>query len=349
MKRIFTYCLVLSTLLFGCVDIYNPEVDETENIIVVEARIAANAAENYVYLRQSVGFNDEEKFPVVKGGRVKIFDDLNTEYDLRETEDGTFKVNFKIKDDREYKIRVYSGSDVFESEFVSVPECPQIDSVYGSDEIRVVSSTSDGSEKEIGMQTYCDINNLLDSPYYRFAARKVLLYTYYEQIGYDIVTHYNWKSLYPSKYNIATIPDYSSAESIIKHPLFFLSRSIELEESERLYGWILIIKQHAIPVSIYEYYKDLSSQLGSDGKLFDPMYVEAKNNLYGVGYTDKKVLGIFEISKMKEYRFFVKYLSQDLGYLLKPIPYFYDISESGSQIHTFPDFWESADKVYPNE
>jgi hypothetical protein len=89
--------------------------------------------------------------------------------------------------------------------------------------------------------------------------------------------------------------------------------------------------------------------LGSDGKLFDPIYVQARSNLKCTGDSKQLILGNFEISAYKEHRFFVKYISEKEGYLIKPIPYFYQIPQFGEQLSNKPDFWEYPNKQYPNE
>lgn len=42
-------------------------------------------------------------------------------------------------------------------------------------------------------------------------------------------------------------------------------------------------------------------------------------------------------------------MSEKQGYVVKQIPYFYQISVSGEQLDIMPDFWESQSKYYPNE
>ena len=112
-------------------------------------------------------------------------------------------------------------------------------------------------------------------------------------------------------------------------------------------GYIFILYQYALSETASRYYNDLNNQLGSEGHIFDPMYVQARNNLECVTTPGKVILGNFEITAMKERRYFVKYLSKDLGFVLKEIPYFYNIPGDGDVRDYPPDFWESESKTYP--
>jgi len=113
-------------------------------------------------------------------------------------------------------------------------------------------------------------------------------------------------------------------------------------------GWILYVYQYSISENAHNFYKDVNSVLEADGRLFDPLYVQTRNNLKCISNPEKLILGNFEISSPREYRFYVWYLSEELGYLVKPIPYFYDIPLEGESVEAYPEFWEFPGKrIYP--
>ena len=164
------------------------------------------------------------------------------------------------------------------------------------------------------------------------------------------ITVWGWNSYYSQEsFNIAAPPDYSNTTDIIKHPVFSLEKKPRLTSDQFFAGWILIFYQYGLSKSSHSYYKDLNNQLDSEGRLFDPLYVQALSNISCINNKDKLVLGNFEISAKKEYRFFVIYLGTKSGYLIKPIPYFYDIPAHGKKEIYRPDFWEYSTKIYPDE
>lgn len=340
----------------SCEDIYTPDVDAREGVMVADARIDFGENNNYIHLYKSIGFNDVYKgYPAVKNAEVLIVDSNGNEYLIQEEDDGFYPILFQLNPEFAYKLIIRYEGNVYESSFESVPEIPTIDTVYGKQEARVLIEGGEDSVDDfrytIGLQTYCDIGTKTESPYYRFTARKVLQYYFVETFEFeDPIVHYTWESYFPTDiFNIASPPEYSNGNNIEKHSLFFLNRGVPLEEDNYFAGWILIINQFGLSQSAHNYYTDLNNQLNSEGRLFDPMYVQPRNNLLCTSDPDQLILGNFEISRSKEYRYYVKYISDEKGYMVKPIPYFYDIPREGVIQDIYPDFWEWAGKTYPNE
>lgn len=359
MKRILIY-IGLMLAISGCEEIYTPHLEKANNVVVVDARIVKGAAaSNVIQLSQSIGFNEDiGKYPAVHGASVALVDNNDYEYDLPEISPGNFKVDFELRPERQYKLRINYNNDVFESTLESVPEIPQLDTIYGDVEEKVLdgggtNSVNDFWKRDV-MQFYVDINQTPEINNYRFTWRKVTQYMYIETFGGIVpeVPHYVWFSSWPSDiFNIASPPEYKAEESIKKHPVFYvaLNEYVPVHQDFESFGsgYIFILYQYALSKSAVRFYKDLNSQLGSEGHIFDPLYVQARNNLKCVTNPEKTILGNFEITAVKERRYFVKYLSKNLGFVLKEIPYFYDIPSSGDIGGSPPDFWETETKTYP--
>jgi hypothetical protein len=346
MKKLITYGFFLVLVLFAaCEDIYTPDIEKRENVIVVDARIVAGKNDNYIRLTESLSFIDyKAKYPSVEGADVSVFDNSDNVFSLPEVEPGVFHVNFQLDPESEYKIIINYNGNTYESAYESVPEVPEVDSIYGFEETKIIIEGGENSvgdfRETIGFQLYSDMQS--EAPYYRFTARKVLQTIFVEDRGLEIeLYHYMWKSYFPTgSFNIATAPEFSNSNSVIKHPLFFLNRRIALEEDTYFAGWIIIIYQHGLSNSAYNYYKDLNNQLNSEGRLFDPLYVQARNNLKCTNNVGQLILGNFEISTQKEYRFYVRFISDAQGYKVKEIDEFYEIPLQGDEIDEYPDFWE---------
>ncbi|MEZ5106036.1 MAG: DUF4249 domain-containing protein [Draconibacterium sp.] len=365
MKKLITYCLILGGIFAACEDIYTPEIETQKNVIVADARIVVGSIDNYVKIYQSVSFNDDnEDYPGIPDAKVTLLDSDGNRFELQEEETGSFPVDIQFNDKLEYKIKIEYDGDTYESEFESVPKVPAFDTIYGIPGEKVIVPTGSNDVKDFqkkeGIQLYVDMATEKEMPYYRFTERKILQYYFLEEVNYmgEVLQLpvYGWYSYYSKEsFNIAAPTEYSSSTEIIKHPVSFLEKEAKISFEYYFDGWILIFYQYGISESVYNYYNDLNSQLDSEGRLFDPLYVQARNNLKCINNSNKLILGNFEISKMKEYRYFVKYVGENKGYIIKPIPYFYDIPFSG-KIHgpppigaDPPDFWEYEKKVYPDE
>ncbi len=359
MKWYIIYCLFAALVFTACEDIYTPEVETLDNVLVADARIVVGEGTNVIKLYESRSFNDDTfQYPSATGATVLLIDNQGNEYNLPEGTAGMFPVHIQLDENREYKIKITYKGDVYESAFEPVPKVPALDTVYGNPENKVIVVSGDNNandfRKKSGIQLYADMTHEKDLPYYRFYGRKILQYTYTVQIRVmgelQDVTMFGWHSFYPQEtFNIAAPPSYSGVTDIIKHPVWFLEEKAVVGSEQSFAGWILILYQYGLSKSAYNYYNDLNNQLESEGRLFDPLYVQARSNINCTSNKSKLVLGNFEISTVKEYRYFVKYSGPKIGYVIKPIPYFYDISQAGEQLIDRPDFWEYESKHYPDE
>ncbi len=356
MKKIILYSLILFAAFTACEDVYYPDIDQVENVLVIDARIEATGGKSFVRLTSSLGFNESEYgYQPVSGANVTLMANDGADYTLYETADGIFPVYFNLNPKLEYKLRVEHSGNVYESSFEMVPVIPDIDTVFGVPETRYFLQGGENDINRIiereGVQLYSDILYEKKMPYYRFTARKILEYTYTIEVGMMEIIIFGWRSSFPSEtFNIAAPPEFSVTTDILKHPLYFVERSPFLSNTNEyngilqasttnFIGLILIVQQYGLSNSAYNYYKDLNSQLNSDGRLFDPLYVQASNNLKCTNDPQKIVLGNFEISSVKEHRFYVRYASEKMGYYLKPIKRYYPIPLEGETTQ-LPDFWE---------
>jgi hypothetical protein len=267
-------------------------------------------------------------------------------------------MNQPLIEGREYQLHIRAENEIYTSEFQSVPKIPVIDSIYVEHTEQLIITGTDVAagklQKTPGAQVYIDINDNGDVYNYRFTGRKVCQYTYNITIpmfGSTMdITVFAWLSRAPQGvFNIAAPPGYSASNHIRKHPLVFLERTYNVFKPDTqtyFNGWIYIFHQYAISNQTYQFYKDLNSQLTAEGKLFDPLYTQARGNMICTTNPGKKMLGNFEIASMREYRFFLQATGSN-EYFLKPIPYFWFIPASGNSREIPPEWWESRSKTYP--
>jgi hypothetical protein len=346
MRRIQIFFLLFLLFIFSCESIYIAELDDVDSVLVADARLVYGR-QNQIFLYRSNGFNDGDHFEPVNA-IVQVQDDNGGTLNAIQDRPGVYLLNASLDPARKYRLHVIASGETYMSEYEPVPDEPRIDSAYieyFEKWVHPGGETDAGSFiKRTGQQFYVDIHE--DQPsYYRFTSRLVLQYTFPFDtvIGTPVrLLKYCWKTIYPHElFNLAAPSEYTSRPDITKYPAeFFGYYDGYIENNERGEGWIYIMHQYRISESSYRYYNDLNSQLGPKGKIFDPLYVQARNNLTCKSDPEKLILGNFDISRHSEHRYLVK-LNRGSGInSIRKIEQYYDIPERGIRPMYKPYFWE---------
>lgn len=352
MGKQITTLFLFAVLFSACESVYIPDLETVENVLVVDARLFAGNPVNEVILQKSQGFNENEPFEPFTNALVQLIDNQGKGYITTQVEPGVYQVNNPLDPELQYKLHIIAGGETFESGFEQVQEIPEISSIYGEHGENWIQP---GGEKDAasfrkttGQQLFVDIDTDNVPKYYRFSSRKILQYYFpFDTIlsGAEMVEYkYGWKSFYPTTiFNLAGPPEYSNEVDIVKHPVEFFRYDADalLDSTQRNAGWIYIMYQYGISESAYRFYKDLNSQLSASGKIFDPMYVQARSNLKCTSNPGKIVLGNFEITRMREHRYFVNPDPYKGNHIIRKINIFYDIPGSGIVPMFKPWFWEN--------
>ncbi len=364
MIRKLIYIILIVSAVIACEEVYTPKLDDVDDFLVVEAVLVSNHTQNEIYLYKTIGFNKEiEEYPRVSGAAVFLVDNNSNQIRCTETNKGTYLLDYEFDPNKAYSLYIEYDGEVYQSEMQTVPATPVFDSIYVGYTTRVsvqgASNSSDNIIEEDGIQIYVDIENKGDLTYYRFSSRKVIQYlnfydTVFPPIPFPVTMPiYLWRSIYPTGvFDIAGPPSYSTVKDITKHPLEFFEKDYfkYIPDTVLFAGYIYIMYQYGLNEDTYNYYSDLNSQLDSEGKIFDPVYVQAEGNISCVSDPEKVVLGNFEISSMVEKRYYLHYFEKrDSISLFRNIPYFYEIPKEGTIKDIQPDFWESYSKSYSDE
>ena len=352
--------MILITVL-ACEEIYRPTLDEVDNMLVVEAVLISGQQSNTITLYKTKGFNKtDEAYQKVGGATVYLSDEDGKTINCTESDQGVYSLNEVLDIQHSYSLTIELEGEIYVSDIQNVPDVPHMDTVYGQREYAVTvegtANSSDDITKEYGIRIYTDIDNNGNTSYYRFWGRKIIQYTdYYDTIinGLPVQPRiYIWRSIYPNGvFNIGAPPQYSTSKDIKKHGLEFFSNNFNkfFPDTMNFEGWIYLIEQYGLNEDTYNYYEQLNSQLGTDGRIFDPIYSQIKGNIRCTSDPTKTVLGNFEIASYADTRYYLMYDQFREEFKLKYIPYNYDIPYAGYIKMNMPDFWESIYKIYPNE
>ena len=352
MAKHFLYILLILASIIACEEIYVPELENVDDLLVVEAILIADQTQNDIHLYKTLNFNSESNtYPAVTKAKVKLIDDKGVSTILTEVNNGTYRFNGLLDKNRKYYLSIVSGNDAYISEVQTVPDIPDIDVVYAAYDTKTSTSGAVNSEEDVvtkpGFQVFADISDKEDLNHYRFYGRKIIeYYDFYDTVMYGEpmkMPIYGWRSYLPSgTFNIAAPPKYSAEKNIKKHRLEFFNQNYYefVADTQYFAGWIYIIDQYGISEKAYNYYSDLNSQLEASGKIFDPVYVQAQGNISCTNDPEKLVLGNFEIESHKEHRYILKYNRNSEKFSLKKITQYYDIPGNGYIKDTPPVFWE---------
>jgi hypothetical protein len=352
MLKIIKYLFFLSAVLAACETVYVPDLEDVEDVLTVDARFVKGQRPHVVTLRKSMGFNENGSFDTYSDARVTVTDSKGNNYESYALGGGEYWFNFQLDNSLQYQLNISAEGETYSSVFESVPPPPDIDTFYTEETEIVIQPGGETDVDEfvtsVGHRFYVDIDNDENSRYYRFDARKILQYYFpFDTVMYGLLetaTKYAWKSIYPTgKFDIAAPAEYSSNTDIFKHSTqFFNYRDrMYLRRDDFSNGWIYIMHQYGISESAYHFYQDLNNQLDADGKIFDPMYVQARNNLKCDSNPGKTILGNFEIASYREHRFYIHLDPYKGFHEIRRIETFYDIPENGEKAIFLPWFWES--------
>jgi hypothetical protein len=159
MHRIRNISIIFILLLFGCIKPYDPKIESNkENKYVVSGRITDVEGWQEVEVSLSSPIESPEYIPVSHCA-VYILDDKGNKFWLTEFEPGNYHVwmgKELLAPGRAFKVMVVPpGREILESGFDTMPNCPQLDSVYYS--IKELPTTDPEKYLRV-MQFYIDLN-----------------------------------------------------------------------------------------------------------------------------------------------------------------------------------------------
>lgn len=357
MRRLAYISIII--LIVSCEEIYLPNIDEVDDLLVVEAILISNSDINSVKLYRTRGFYNTDPYPTVKGANVYLNDDIGNKISCYEATEGVYNLSQNLDPKHRYSLNIELDGEKYVSEMQAIPEPPILDTIYGEYDYKVsiegTATSNEKIERDYGFQLYSDFADKGGTNHYRFDGRKILQYIELITINGippKTIPIYYWRSLYPTgTINIGGPPEYSISKDITKHPLDFFPQNYNKLFPDTMFfdGWIYIIYQYGLNEDTYRYYERINQQLDNEGKIFDPLYIQLTGNITCQSNPDKKVLGNFEISTYAEWRCYLIYNKRDKDFQLKRINYFYNIPYSGRVEENRPDFWESMNKIYPEE
>jgi len=350
MRKSLIYISFLALILSSCEEVYHPAIDTVQGQLVVEAQITNNPDPkfSFVHLTKTTSFYDKQTSAVVTGATVELVELNGPTIKANSNGPGYFSFSTLPVPGKSYQLRIIIQSDIFESEKVTMPPIPTVNSFYTGHIVKKKYQT-DAFGTPIafdvaGRELYIDAPITPDLSYYRFQTRAVLEWSYNPpSIGPPLPPHYGWQSHYPDgNFNIAGPKKFSQNNLIEKHPLMMLpynAKELYLQPDSIMAGWIIIVDQFGSSAGSYDYHEKLNSQLNADGSLFDPVQTQIYGNITCISNPSKIVYGYFDLNSYQQFRYFM-YITSPAMVLQREILRYPTIPEEGDVIRNPPDWWE---------
>lgn len=325
--------LLISFAFIRCTEIYIPKINSDEKALIVEGLITDEAGPFTIKLSEAMAssFNSSVASTAVSGAKLAITDKENHTFELTESTAGSYVTpsNFTTKVGDSYKLNITTlDGNEYESkvEKLSVPQ------TY--DSIRAIHGTEDYVDGNNELQSVpgADIlvnlfkfqSNSDSVPSCRFQSNIIIQYLYMvegtDSLG-NVDMNWHWVFFGWDTFNLNSIENITDEKKVTSNPQiqnhsigfmpFGASRYGLVLPSLTTISYYLRVSQYTMNNDSYRFYKGANNQLSASGKIFDPITSQLHGNMKCVSNPAKIVLGLFEVSSVKQNAFLVtgSYLS----------------------------------------
>jgi len=318
MEGLYKYLifLILVAACSTCIIPFETDITRYEDVLIIDGLLTDEPESTVIKLSKSIpirlsNFRQHElQVKPDSGAIVFIIDDTGNVYDFNETAPGEYRASnpdFRGIIGRSYQLHVLTADEqTYESEFVTITDVPEIDSLYAE------FGSRDGFDgMEYGFHIYIDSYDQENSTqYYR----------------YDFEETWEFNVPYPSKYileNYVMIPrtedvrqcwkTIPSTEIMIastekletniieKYPIHFVS--VETNHLSQRYS--ILVKQYSMSKEAYVFWDQLRISNQDQGSLFDSQAMQPIGNLCNTNDPEVPVLGYFEATSISKKRIFL--------------------------------------------
>jgi len=317
--------LCLTIIVIGCRQIYDPHLDNTDDILVVEAHITNDLETYFVKLSLTSPFNSSAISNPVSGAKVWVIDNKNSNIHLySETSNGHYI--FTPNSDEtgaighSYTLHIEtSEGNIYESSPEVMSSPAHVDSVYGIRKIKaeLIESPDNGSslyENRTYIDIISDIQSNIDSvPKVRFESDWIFeMINYHRDVtgGPPVPPTYSWTYSKDSTLRISE----ATKNYILKGQYsgsLLTDNLAGLYENQNLQNIILVMNYYYLNDDSYSNYNDMTEQLTANDALFDPISKQIKGNIKCLNNPEKPVAGLFDVAYHVIKVFFVNPNSQN--------------------------------------
>lgn len=303
--------LFVAFSLMTCIDPFNPQIDNYQDLLVVDALITDENSSYFVKLTRTTE-TPRATPKSVTGAQVSVTDNLGNSGVFTEITSGLYKsdsLTFTGIPGRTYTLRIKTvGGVEYESDPSTLHGGRDIDTVtYINDRI-----TSDEGEAVDGLRIYADSKGPAESMYYRwqyeewwkFSVPYPKGFVYIDQDNIFRIPYENvscWKNNKSNEIIIQSRETTTDGD-FIKKPVLFIAS----EESNRLLiQYCIEISQLSLSEKEYEFWDQMRQVNESGGDIFDKQPFSVITNIHSFTNPKEKVLGYFQVSSISRKRIYI--------------------------------------------
>ncbi len=358
MKRIFIILSFWGIWLIaftGCQEIYNHELGDMPDYLVVNGLLTTQAGPHEVRLSMTTPYGQQTNRSGISGATMWIEDCTGNEVLLEETSAGRYYTpnDFQGEVGKSYVLRIIAPDGyIYESEPQEIKpavEFQDVDAEFSYETFYFKSSVSNRIYEDLIEGTKVYLETLLDNadiPMFRFGAGLYLQYYVAVPGPHGAETYdYCWMVRNVTDLLPRDIPDFSTGSGFYHHLIGFLPYStsdlyyFNIPEYSYDHHRTLITRLYALNSDSYAFHYAKNLQLSDEGKFFDPIAAELPTNMRCVNDTSRRVFGLFEASSETAFSFRVVYISGSSMVQMIPWEDPNTIPDDGCLYEEQPDFW----------
>jgi hypothetical protein len=366
MRRTNAIFIILIGLVTSCYQVYDPHIDTSEKVLVVNGKITNKTDAYHILLTYAKTINSSGTGVPVSSAEVYVTDDLDNSYIFHERGIGDYisdSLQFTGIPGRTYRLHITTpdGAEYESDPQQLIPEAFP-DSVYAEFGYQETLSQVSGKVLTHGANILADIRNQSDSlPRYRLTSNLVRQYFYMIcPFRQSCILFYCWQTVDANSDIDLTNPEYSTGSASIRkqivcflddnpdcYALYYTYRDwpynvvvTAYHQTYAIHHRILYLNLYSLNNESYQYYKSLDEQMKSEGKLFDPIAAQLNGNINCISDPGKKAIGLFEASSVNNSAYIVDFrnLKNSQPDLIKT-PYILPPETNGARINSAPLFW----------
>lgn len=290
-------------IMSSCVESYTPKLDVGEvDILVVDGFLDTSDSTVTVRLSKANALGSDTAKIKVEHAAITVESNDGSSFDVSEQSPGTYQASeIPVDPSKQYRVHVNVNSAEYVSDFESIKQTPEIDSV--------VWKPGD-QETKIYVNTHDDTNN---THYYRWDYIETYEYNASILSAYKIVDKkpveraYNeyiftcWKTTESTKILINSTTQLQH-DVVRDFPLISLPvGTIKLSKK-----YSVLVKQRALSAAEYDFLDQLEKTTESIGSLFDPQPSQVPGNIHSLT-SGANALGYFSAGNSTTKRFFISF------------------------------------------
>lgn len=341
LKKICFVVLLIMTLI-GCTEVYIPEVNSDTQALIVEGLITDGVGPFTIKLSMAkpLAFDYVGAATAVLYAKLVILDDENHAFTLDDAGSGNYSTptNFKPQIGASYKLHIETkDGSIYESKMEKLLPPQNCDSIRGfytiKDYLNSNKELEDAAGADICVDLFKSMSTSESVPSCRFVSNVTVQYQY-TITGTDLFGNptndwfwflFGWKTFTLNGTENITAEKVASPNPIIRnHSVGFMPLSATnygfTIPYESLVVYYLRMNQYTMNSDSYRFYKDANAQLSANGKIFDPIASQLYGNMKCVNNSSKVVLGLFEVSSVKQHAFIVRGSSYDQTVSISKVP-----------------------------